>query len=211
MTTPHESRLEVGENAPEVEHGAEEQKIFEPERIRGLAHPFRLRLLEYLSDVPQATATECSVALGESVPSCAFHLRVLAKYGYIEAAPRMGREKPWKVVSHKQSHEIDPSVPGSVHALSELSALRVASESGRIQEWLRRAPAQPIEDIECTTVHTNSFYATHEEMQELREQILALASRFDGRWTDPALRPAQSKPTRLFAVLNFDPELPADE
>lgn len=182
-----------------------EQVITDPVRIRALAHPFRLRLLEYLGDVPQATATECAAALNESVASCSFHLRTLSKHGYIEPAERKGREKPWKVVSSSPSQSIDRGQPGSVHAVSTLASMQVIREGERIQNWLRQAPSQPVEDIDCTTVHSNSFYATREEIAELRGEILNLARRFDGRWTDPEKRPEGSKPARLFAVLNFDP------
>lgn len=182
-----------------------EQVVTDPVRIRALAHPFRLQLLDYLGEVPQATATECAEALNESVASCSFHLRTLAKHGYIEPAERNGREKPWKVVSTTRTQSIDRDQPGSVHAVSTLAAMQVSRETARIQDWLGQAPAQPVEDIDCTTVHSNSFYLTHEEIAELREELLTLAKRFDGRWTDPALRPEGSRPARLFAVLNFDP------
>lgn len=182
-----------------------EQVVSDPVHIRALAHPFRLELLDYLGDVPQATATECAAALNESVASCSFHLRTLAKHGYIEPAERSGREKPWKVVSRSRSQSIDRNQPGSVQALSGLASLQVARETDRIQGWLRAAASQPIEDIDCTTVYSNSVYATHEEIRELREQILQLAARFDGRWSQPELRPEGSRPTRLFAVLNLDP------
>ena len=59
--------------------------------------PTRLELLDFLHEAGEATATECSRRLGESVASCSFHLRMLGKYGYIEPAERRGREKPWRV------------------------------------------------------------------------------------------------------------------
>ncbi len=197
----------VPASSPGVTYQAHEgeQVVTDPVRIRALAHPFRLQLLDYLSDVPQATATECAEALNESVASCSFHLRTLAKHGYIEPAARNGREKPWKVVSSTRSQSIDREQPGSVHAVSTLASMHVSRETERIQDWLGHAPAQQVEDIDFTTVHSNSFYLTHEEMAELREELLTLAQRFDGRWADPGLRPEGSKPARLFAVLNFDP------
>src|SRR6478609_1084108 len=70
------------------------ERITDPERIRALAHPVRIALLAHLSDVGEATATQCAEAVGESPANCSFHLRMLEKYGYIERAERRGREKP---------------------------------------------------------------------------------------------------------------------
>lgn len=186
----------------------DEQVISDPVRIRALAHPFRLRLLDYLQEVTQATATECAAALDESVASCSFHLRTLAKHGYIEAAPRTGRDKPWKLTSRRHTQNIDNTQAGSIEAVSSLAALQVDRQVARIHDWLRAAPSQPMEDVDAAAISSARFYATREEVRELREQILQLADRYEERWADPELRPPGSKPTRLFAVLNFDPQDP---
>lgn len=184
----------------------EEQIVTDPVRIRALAHPFRLQLLDYLQEVAQATATECAAALNESVASCSFHLRTLAKHGYIEPAPRAGREKPWKLVSRRRTQTIDNAQPGSTEAVSSLAALQVDRQTARIHDWLRAAPSLPAEDTAAAAISSGSFYATGEEVRELREQILQLTDRFEARWTNPELRPAGARIARLFAVLNFDPE-----
>src|SRR5687767_497769 len=68
----------------------------DPERMRALAHPLRLALLQYLDDVGEATATQCARHTGESVANCSFHLRLLARYGFVEPAEQRGRERPWR-------------------------------------------------------------------------------------------------------------------
>src|SRR5690606_35097379 len=91
--------------------------ISDPARIRALAHPTRLKLLEILGGVEDATATECAPLVGESVASCSFHLRMLAKYGYVEPAERRGREKPWRLVTRRRDLRPDPEVDGSLPAV----------------------------------------------------------------------------------------------
>ena len=81
-------------STPEV--GDTRTSTSDPERIRALAHPLRLALLEYLDDVGEATATQCAKHTGESVANCSFHLRLLARYGFIEPAEQRGRERPWR-------------------------------------------------------------------------------------------------------------------
>lgn len=76
--------------------------ISDPLAIRALAHPTRLALLEILAGEGQATATRCAELSGQSVASCSFHLRSLAKHGFIEAVPGVGRERPWRLISLTQ-------------------------------------------------------------------------------------------------------------
>ncbi|WP_159618844.1 winged helix-turn-helix domain-containing protein [Arthrobacter zhaoguopingii] len=186
-----------------------EQVVSDPVRIRALAHPVRLELLDYLDDEGQATATQCAVATGESVASCSYHLRMLAKHGYIEQVDQPGREKPWKVVSHGRSSVTDRNAEGSVHAVSALASIFVHRQLDRIQSWLQRASQLPVEDIDVSTVTTSSFYATHDEIRQFREDLWELARRFNGRWQNPELRPEGSVPVQLFSVMNVDPDRPA--
>lgn len=186
-----------------------EQVISDPVRIRALAHPVRLELLDHLDDAGKATATECAAATGQSVASCSYHLHMLAKHGYIEQVDQSGREKPWKVVSHGRSSVIDRNAPGSVHAVSAMASIFVHRHLDRIQSWLQRAPQLPVEDIDVSTVTTSSFYATHDEIRQFREDLWELARRFDGRWQRPELRPDGSVPVQLFSVMNIDPDKPS--
>src|SRR5690606_30942861 len=64
-------------------------RLDDPARLRALAHPIRLRLIEELGDLGEATATDCARRVGESVASCSFHLRQLEKYGYVERAEQV--------------------------------------------------------------------------------------------------------------------------
>lgn len=185
-----------------------EQVVSDPAHIRALAHPVRLELLDCLDDVGQATATECAEAIDESVASCSYHLRMLAKHGYIEQVERPGREKPWKVVSHKRSQVIDRNAAGSVHAVSAMATIHVHRQLDRIQSWLQRAPQLPVDDLDVSTITGSSFYATYEEIRQFREDLWELSRRFDGRWQHPELRPDGSLPVQLFSVMNIDPDRP---
>lgn len=184
------------------------RRVTDPERIRALAHPLRLELLEFLHDVPQATATECADRLGESVASCSFHLRMLEKYGYIERAERRGREKPWRAVIGGWDLHPDAGVPGSVHAVAELAVLYLAREEQRIRTFFAQADREPEEWLLASTLSASSFWATVEEMTELSSQIQALTERFADRSDNPALRPAGARQGRLFATVNPDPQPP---
>src|SRR6478735_10092549 len=113
----------------------------DPERMRALAHPLRLRLLSLLDDEGEATATRCAGVTGESVASCSFHLRMLAKYGYVEPAERRGKERPWRSVGRGRQTKFDPDVPESLHAAGAVATLMLDQETARVRSWIAGSAA----------------------------------------------------------------------
>ena len=76
------------------------RELTDPRTMRALAHPVRLALLEALAHHGPLTATEAAEHVGESPSNCSFHLRQLAKYGFVEEAEGgAGRRRPWRAVS----------------------------------------------------------------------------------------------------------------
>lgn len=185
--------------------------ITDPERIRALAHPLRLELLDHLADVDEATATECARHTGESVASCSFHLRMLAKYGYIEPAERRGREKPWRVVQRLRDVRPAPGVPGSLAAVTALGELVILSEGERTRRFLALADREDDAWIQASTVTTSRFWVTEDEMAELSSQVQQLTARYTERNTDAILRPEGARRARLFATVNPDPVVGRDD
>lgn len=59
--------------------------LTDPQSLRALGHPVRLALLEALLAGP-LTATQAGEIIGESPTTCSFHLRQLARYGFVEEA-----------------------------------------------------------------------------------------------------------------------------
>lgn len=178
------------------------QVITDAERIRALAHPLRLELLDYLDGVGQATATECAAHTGESVANCSFHLRVLAKAGFIEPAERQGREKPWRAAATSRMLDVDPENPSSLHAVREVVGLSVLREAERFRQFMAENDTRPDGWEDTVTLTTARFWATAEEMRELVETVHDLTERFAGRAEDPSLRPDGARPGRLVAMVN---------
>jgi predicted ArsR family transcriptional regulator len=109
-------------------------RITDPQTIRALAHPLRLDLLEALGVHGPATAASCGNWVGASQASCSFHLRQLAKYGFVERAPGGpdARERPWRLVDLEQewsSREVDP-------ATDQLDRVMIQREADRMLAWV---------------------------------------------------------------------------
>ena len=179
----------------------------DPERIRALAHPLRLALLEYLDDVGEATATQCAKHTGESVANCSFHLRLLARYGFIEPAEPRGRERPWRPSADRNYVVPDESVAGSVRAVVELAEVTAHQEVTSFVGFLRER-ADRADELTGTPLPTSltkdTFWATPDETEELLGAIGALLMPYIDRVRDSAARPAGARLMRWFATSHPD-------
>jgi predicted transcriptional regulator len=162
--------------------------------MRAVAHPLRMALIELLAYRQTLTATQASEALGESPANCAFHLRTLAKYGFVrEAGGGKGRERPWTLVNR--------SVTISAHE-QEPQAAMAAEELGRLwlERWIERARVSyglrnQVPDWEEASGWTNRHvYLTPEEAAGLRAEMRRLLDRYGARLADPGLRPEGALP-----------------
>ncbi|WP_084959364.1 winged helix-turn-helix domain-containing protein [Thermoactinospora rubra] len=74
-----------------------EYVVTDPRVLKAVAHPLRVRLLGLLRADGPATASQLARKVGESSGSTSYHLRELAKYGFIEEAPSGdARERRWR-------------------------------------------------------------------------------------------------------------------
>src|ERR1700757_3851901 len=74
-------------------------ELTDPRMMRALAHPGRIAIWTHLALRGSVTATECAEVAGLSPSACSYHLRTLAKYGFVEedrTSAADGRERPWR-------------------------------------------------------------------------------------------------------------------
>lgn len=186
------------------------QQISDPQSLRAMTHPLRLQLMDLLGADAELTATQCAERTGESVASCSFHLRMLAKYGFVEPGERRGREKPWKLVSRSRRIGPDWEDPASVRAASGFAQAVVDRETERLRRSIQHSMAVDTTWGEALSLHTASPWLTREELAEYNERLTALhvgmAERYADRNTDPAARPAGSRVVHLFAAASLGDE-----
>jgi DNA-binding transcriptional ArsR family regulator len=91
-------------------------RITEPSTIRALAHPLRLDLLELLAASGPATAAQCGRMLKVPQANCSFHLRQLAKYGFVQEAVAGDdkRERKWQVRDPQPRVRVPPGIDAIV-------------------------------------------------------------------------------------------------
>jgi predicted transcriptional regulator len=169
--------------------------ISDPRTIRAIAHPVRMALLEAMeqAEARTMTATQASELLGESPANCAFHLRTLAKYGFVEeAGGGRGRERPWRL--KYRSLELKPPWldPESRLAVEAAATVWIDRWLDRAKDRLRRALSFPAEWQEASMASARTLYLTAAEAVELDHDMHALWDRFRERGDDPSLRPPAS-------------------
>jgi predicted ArsR family transcriptional regulator len=170
--------------------------LTDPKAMRALAHPARMKLLELLGHRETLTATQAAELMGESPANCAFHLRTLAKYGFVqEAGGGRGRERPWRNATraiHLGSVQSDPQAAMAAQALGEMWRERVF-------ERVRRAFAAPLlmPGEKKRTATVNQSYLTPDEFEQMAKDVREVLSRYESRDEDPAQRPEGAQLTEL--------------
>jgi DNA-binding transcriptional ArsR family regulator len=168
--------------------------------LRALAHPVRIQLLEELALVGPMTATELAARVGESAANCSWHLRQLARYGYVEeAGGGAGRRRPWKAVLRRNQWEQSPDDAELAAAGDTLAEVVLSREVAALEQW-RSAVHQDLPQWrEAPFVSQSMGWLTVDELAEVNEQITAILVRYLDRLNDRALRPAGARPIRFMA------------
>ena|SRR5438128_2674121 len=144
--------------------------------MRALAHPTRLALLDHLHAVPQATATECGAVVGESPSSCSYHLRALAKWGFVaEGVGGVGRERPWRATAARI--EFPDESPEAAVLREEL----VARSHAAVRAALLRDDDLPPRWRRAAQTSTATLRLTPSELEELGESFERLLDRYRAR------------------------------
>jgi hypothetical protein len=176
------------------------------QRLRALAHPLRWRLLDVLSSEGEATATRCAQLLGESAASCAYHLGILGKYGYLERVPDVaGRERPWREID--QTQDLSAAGPELEDQFASEAAVEafLDHEFEQIKARARTRGSEPEEWAEASASGGSTMWVTADELTAIKDEMMALLLRHEERSGDPSLRPAGVRHARVFFSTSVRP------
>jgi DNA-binding transcriptional ArsR family regulator len=158
---------------------------------RALAHPLRLELLDLLRFGGPSTATLLARRTGESSGSTSYHLRELARYGFIEEAPGQdGRERRWRYRHRSVTLE------GDEESGHQLLVELLSREAHALDRYLARREQLPDWDASAFFKRA-ALRLTAVELAELNDELEALLSRFRRAIEDDP--PDDAKPVRVLA------------
>lgn len=173
----------------------------DPQTLRALAHPVRLRLLDQLMERGPATATELSARIGDSPANCSWHLRHLARYGFIEQTEGEDRRnRPWRVVRETASfahHDDEPELAAAEEAAAEVILGR---ELEALAAWRRSKADDSVAWRDASLEFQLRGWMTASELAAFRDELAALIQRHllpNPARVDPSQRPPGCRPVRL--------------
>ncbi len=176
----------------------EPRKLTDPRAMRAVAHPVRIALLEVLGTEGPLTATQAGELIGESPTTCSFHLRQLAKYGFIEeVAGVAGRKRPWRLVHTGLTFSDVSEDPETRLAATALTRVLHEFYLDRLKEGLALRRDTPTEWQKATGASEFLLYVTVEELHELDERMNALVKPFVERIGNPKKRPKGAAPIEV--------------
>jgi DNA-binding transcriptional ArsR family regulator len=153
----------------------EPREVTDAKALRAMAHPVRLALLEALADAPALTATEAGEIVGESPANTSFHLRQLAKYGFVEEAEgATGRRRPWRIKQlgmRFSDVQDDPEAARAARALSRTMRDRYLA---RAEIALEESRTLPEEWRLATGLSQMRLYLSAQELADLQAEFVGI-------------------------------------
>jgi DNA-binding transcriptional ArsR family regulator len=204
---------DLDEPAPRPDPGSPENpvEISDPKALRALAHPARITILQHLALDGPATATECAEVAGLSPSACSYHLRALARYGFVEedlADAADGRHRPWRARMVAISIGEDPDRPAAARAAGRLLVESLQAQIDQMRaEYMDRETEYPREWRTAAGSRQDVLHVTPAELTEVRERIAMILAEYR------RLRPEDQPPgaRRVHALAEFLPWFSPEE
>jgi DNA-binding transcriptional ArsR family regulator len=151
-------------------------RLTSPAALRTLGHTTRLRILARLQLHGDSTATECAEDVGESPSSCSYHLRELAKHGFVEEVPSDdGRERRWRARAASIDFGAGTEAGEELEAASALARaalLELSDES--VRAYLARERSFSPAWREAASFIHSTVVATPAELEEIVGRLHAV-------------------------------------
>jgi DNA-binding MarR family transcriptional regulator len=171
-------------------------RVTDPRALQALAHPTRVNLLDHLLAMGPRTASQCAEAVGESASSCSWHMRQLARFGFVERVESAdGRERPWRATATGFGYEPAGSSPGDERIDRAVLATQLQAEEQALLRHLDARKELPPPWREASVVHTYHLRMTPAELAALQSELDRAIRPFIALTRDEA--PDDARPVRL--------------
>jgi hypothetical protein len=187
----------MGNEAIEAGMPGNPVRLTDPKMMRALAHPARIAIWTHIGLHGTATATECAEVAGLSPSACSYHLRTLARYGFVEedrSAAANGRERPWRARLLAFSMEDRPDAPAA-RVASQLLVENLRAQAEEIRtRYVARKSEYPAEWQAAAGEFFSGAFVTAAELDELRakvQQVIAPYIRLEESERSPGALPVR--------------------
>jgi DNA-binding transcriptional ArsR family regulator len=164
-------------------------RIVDAASLKALAHPLRVDMFDRLAMLGPATASQLADALGESSGATSYHLRQLARHGFIEEDPERGnaKERYWRVPKGGVTMNPTQFDEGSAEYEAGVLVVRQMMEQRfrHADAFMRRAQRElGAEWVSAATLMTARANLTVEELEAVNEEIAATIDRVLDNYRD---------------------------
>jgi DNA-binding transcriptional ArsR family regulator len=190
------------------------RRITDPEILKGLTHPLRRQVFRLLAEFGPATVSTLAEYTDSDPGRLSYHIRQLAKRGFIEPAPELardGRESWWRLMPGSVSwSSTEIADPAGRAVVDTLHGQIVADEFERLHAWEAARESWPAEWVSAAETSNSFLRLTPQELHELADRMNALIREFsesDGRDTNQ-LPPEADGRESVFIFVHAFPERP---
>ncbi|MBX3092257.1 MAG: helix-turn-helix transcriptional regulator [Cryobacterium sp.] len=199
------------------QHSERHDRQIDLESLKALAHPLRVKIFDVLSTYGSFTASGLAERLGESSGATSYHLRQLAKHGFVREVDGkgVGRERWWErtpggiVLGSPDTKETQAGREASQLVMREWSS----SRERNLGEFLDRGFDELAEKwVEASVISLSNVWVTAEELAEFSERYMTMVGEFGDKHRDqrtPGSRPVQLQ-FHAFPVMDGE-EIPTSE
>jgi DNA-binding transcriptional ArsR family regulator len=143
-----------------------------PVALRALAHPVRLRLLGTLRADGPSTATRLAERLGLNSGATSYHLRQLARHGFVvEDAERGNSRDRWWRAAHRSTYTRDGSDVESRDAVDAMMQAAVVVQTELLQRAVEERQLLPDRWRKATSHSDWVLDLTAERADELKHRL----------------------------------------
>jgi hypothetical protein len=166
--------------------------VGDPAAWRAYAHPVRIKLMAAIQERRAARVVDLAEAVGVPANKVSFHLRQLARYGFVEPDDSHGgdaRERWWRTTSHAGfrmvADEMMQTAEGEA-VFRTVAAVYRDQALAKVDAWHRLvnsdydgAGRQPV-----VTNHDTTVDLTAEELEQFRGELVAVLRRWHQHGVD---------------------------
>jgi predicted ArsR family transcriptional regulator len=153
--------------------------------VRTMAQPRRQQIMRYLAAQGSGTSAELARALDLNTGATSYHLRELARHGFVEEVPEGagGRRRRWRAVAgdfrFPRRSEQDADLRAAV---DEVTRLSFADDVDALMRWLSEGTG---EWADAVPYARGTIRVTVEEYRAFFEEYIALVDKYALRGEEP--------------------------
>jgi DNA-binding MarR family transcriptional regulator len=166
------------------------REVVAADEMKALAHPLRQRILYHLAFSGSATATSLAETLGENTGSTSYHVRQLARYGFVEEDTERarGRERWWRIVP--LDLRARPDEDEAMLIGGELRRMRLERDRALVDRYAANRHRFG-ELAEAAMFSSSALHLSQDELRRFTEEYVELVKRW---WRPEGERASDAAP-----------------